>query len=100
MKQADLVLSINKGLRDYMIQMGAQKEKTEVIRTGIDFERFNPDLDGSAVREKLGITEDDIVLFFMGWLYDFWIERSSRWKWQISRNNWNKLISEFERMYT
>ncbi len=71
MEQADLVLSINEGLRDYTIQMGAQREKTEVIRAGIDFERFNPDLDGSAVREKLGITEDDIVLFFMGWLYDF-----------------------------
>jgi glycosyltransferase involved in cell wall biosynthesis len=71
MKQADLVLSINEGLRDYTIQMGAQREKTEVIRAGIDFERFNPELDGSAVREKLGITEDDIVLFYMGWLYDF-----------------------------
>jgi glycosyltransferase involved in cell wall biosynthesis len=71
MKQADIVLSINEGLRDYTIQMGAQREKTEVIRAGIDFERFNPDLDGSAVREKLGITEDDIVLFFMGWLYEF-----------------------------
>lgn len=70
-EQADFVLSINEGLRDYTIQMGAQREKTEVIRAGIDFERFNPDLDGSAVREKLGITEDDIVLFFMGWLYDF-----------------------------
>lgn len=71
MKQADLVLSINEGLRDYTIEMGAKREKTEVIRAGIDFERFNPELDGSAVREKLGIREDDIVLFFMGWLYDF-----------------------------
>jgi glycosyltransferase involved in cell wall biosynthesis len=71
MKQADLVLSINEGLRDYTIQMGAKREKTEVIRAGIDFERFNSDLDGSAVREKLGIREDDIVLFFMGWLYNF-----------------------------
>jgi glycosyltransferase involved in cell wall biosynthesis len=71
MKQADLVLSINEGLRDYTIEMGAKREKTEVIRAGIDFERFNSDLDGSAVREKLGIREDDIVLFFMGWLYNF-----------------------------
>lgn len=70
-KQADLVLSINEGLRDYTIQMGALREKTEVIRAGIDFERFNSDLDGSAIREKLGITDEDIVLFFMGWLYDF-----------------------------
>jgi len=71
MKRADLVLSINEGLRDYTVQMGAQREKTEVIRAGIDFERFNPGLDGSAVREKLGITNEDKVLFFMGWLYDF-----------------------------
>ena len=71
MKQADLVLSINEGLRDYTIQMGAKREKTKVIRAGIDFKRFNSDLDGSAVREKLGIREDDIVLFFMGWLYNF-----------------------------
>ncbi len=71
MKNADLVLSINEGLRDYTIQLGADRDKTDVARAGIDFDRFNPDLDDRTVREKLGIKEDDTVLFFMGWLYEF-----------------------------
>lgn len=70
MKNADKVISINEGLREYTIQMGALKEKTEVIRAGVDLERFVPD-GREAIREKYGILEDDIVLFFMGWLYDF-----------------------------
>jgi glycosyltransferase involved in cell wall biosynthesis len=71
-RHADLVLSINEGLREYTIQMGAQREKTEVIRTGIDLKRFDSSrVDGISIREKYGIQKDDIVLFFMGWLYHF-----------------------------
>jgi glycosyltransferase involved in cell wall biosynthesis len=51
--------------------LGADRDKTAVARAGIDFDRFNPDLDGRTVREKLGIAEDGTVLFFMGWLYEF-----------------------------
>ena len=70
MKIADKVISINEGLREYTIQMGAAEEKTEVIRAGVDLERFV--LDGrEEVRKKYGILDDDTVLFFMGWLYDF-----------------------------
>lgn len=71
MKRADMVLSINEGLRDYTIQMGARRDKTRVIRAGIDFERFNPNIDGSPIRKRYGIKDGDIVLFFMGWLYEF-----------------------------
>jgi len=71
-RHADLVLSINEGLREYTIQMGAQREKTEVIRAGIDLERFDSSsVDEIRIREKYGIRKDDIVLFFMGWLYHF-----------------------------
>ena len=69
-KNADSVLSINEDLREYTIEMGADPKKTEVIRAGVDFERFSS-ADGSAIREMYGLKEDDIVLFFMGWLYDF-----------------------------
>jgi len=71
MVRSDLVLSINEGLREYTIDMGARSEETSVIRAGIDFSKFNPEINGSAVREKYGIREGEIVLFFMGWLYDF-----------------------------
>ena len=35
-RSADLVLSINEGLREYTIQMGAPRERTGVIRAGVD----------------------------------------------------------------
>ncbi len=70
MKLADKIISINEGLREYTIQMGAAEEKTEVIRAGVDLERFVSD-GREAVRKKYDIFDDDIVLFFMGWLYDF-----------------------------
>lgn len=69
-KNATKVISINEGLKDYTVRMGADPEKTEVIRAGVDFERFSK-ADGSAIRQKYGFTAEDTVMFFMGWLYDF-----------------------------
>jgi glycosyltransferase involved in cell wall biosynthesis len=69
-KNATKVISINEGLKDYTIHMGADPEKTEVIRAGVDFDRFSK-ADGSAIRKKYGFTAEDTVMFFMGWLYDF-----------------------------
>lgn len=69
-KHATKVISINEGLKDYTVQMGATPEKTEVIRAGVDFERFSQ-ADGSAIRQIYGFTDEDTVMFFMGWLYDF-----------------------------
>lgn len=71
LRRCDVVCVINEKLRHYAIEMGAQPEKVNVIRAGIDTERFNTDVDGSLMREKLGISKDDVVLFFMGWLYPF-----------------------------
>lgn len=71
-RHADLVLSINEGLREYTIRMGAPREKTGVIRAGIDLERYDPlKVSGDEIREQYGLQKDDIVLFFMGWLYPF-----------------------------
>jgi glycosyltransferase involved in cell wall biosynthesis len=71
-RNADLVLSINEGLREYTIRMGAQREKTGVIRAGIDLERYDPSkVSGDEIRREYGIAKDDIVLFFIGWLYHF-----------------------------
>lgn len=70
MKNADKVISINEGLREYTVQMGAEREKTEVIRAGVELERFNP-ADRDTIRRKHGINDEDVVLFFMGWLYSF-----------------------------
>ncbi|MGV8108420.1 glycosyltransferase [Methanospirillum sp.] len=70
MKNSDMVISINEGLRDYTIQMGADLNRTTVIRAGVDLNAYNI-YDRKTIREKYGIEDDETVLFFMGWLYDF-----------------------------
>ena len=71
MRQSRLVISINQGLRDYTIEMGATRGKTLLIRAGIDLIKFDSEIDGTAVRDRYGIAQDDILMFFMGWLYEF-----------------------------
>jgi len=71
LRRCDAVCVINEGLKRYAVEMGAHPRKVRVIRAGIDVERFNPSLDGCVMRENLGICKDDVVLFFMGWLYAF-----------------------------
>ncbi len=70
-KNSSRVITINKKLAEFVDELGADKEKTCVIGAGIDLARFNPKLDGYEVRKTCGIKKDDIVLFFMGWLYHF-----------------------------
>jgi len=70
-KNSSRVITINKKLAEFVTELGADKEKTCVIGAGIDLARFNPKLDGYEVRKSYGIKKDDIVLFFMGWLYHF-----------------------------
>ena len=71
LKQADRVLVINDKLKDYVIEAGVSLERTQVLRAGIDIEQFNPIDNVNAIRKQYGLKEDDIVLFFMGWLYHF-----------------------------
>jgi glycosyltransferase involved in cell wall biosynthesis len=70
-KQADKVLVINDKLKEYVIKMGASPKRTQVLSAGIDIEQFNPRQNGSPVRKQYGLKQDDLVLFFMGWLYNF-----------------------------
>lgn len=70
-KLADKVLTINEKLREFVIKIGASYKTTEVLRAGIDFKRFDSTIDGNTVRKQYGFAEEDIVLFFMGWLYQF-----------------------------
>jgi len=65
------VIAINKTLIEYVINLGADPQSTLLIGAGIDLKRFNPAIDGSAIRLYYGIAKDDIVIFFMGWLYNF-----------------------------
>ncbi|KKG07958.1 glycosyltransferase family 4 protein [Methanosarcina mazei] len=71
LKGADKIFVINKGLKDYAVEMGGDINKISIIPAGVDLEKFNPQVDGLSIREKYGVKKDDILLFFMGWIYDF-----------------------------
>ncbi len=70
-RRAPLVLAINRSLRQYTIQMGAEPDRTRVLPAGVELDRFVVPGNGSAVRKRLGFGERDLVLFFMGWVYPF-----------------------------
>lgn len=67
---ADKVISINQGLKEYTEEMRAEQSKTKIIRAGVSFDKFAL-ADGTAIRQRFGFNDEDTVLFFMGWLYDF-----------------------------
>lgn len=71
LKQADKVLVINDKLSDYVTKLGAQPEQTQVVRAGINLDHFKPNINRDSVRKEYGFQAEDIVLFFMGWLYNF-----------------------------
>ena len=71
LKMADTVLTINHKLREYVVKMGAPLERTQVLGAGTEIKQFNPNNKGKAIRRQYGIKNDDLILFFMGWLYQF-----------------------------
>ena len=71
LKRSDMVLVINEGLKDIVTNLGVSHERTQVLRTGINDRLFNPDNRDESLTIQYGLTEKDIVLFFMGWLYRF-----------------------------
>ena len=71
-KKSGIIVTINKGLINSLIELGADPRQIVIVPGGIDFNRFNPSsVDTPAIRAKYGISKDDMVLFFMGWIYDF-----------------------------
>lgn len=49
-------------LKEIWTRMGGPKSKVEVIPFGVDLKIFNPKVDGSEIRERLKIQNDDIAL--------------------------------------
>jgi len=71
LKRADRVLAINEKLREYVIEQGTHLYQTQVLGAGINIGQFDPAVDGHRLREQYGFQKQNIVLFFMGWLYHF-----------------------------
>ena len=68
--KADKVLVINERLGTLVNKLGANSRRTSVVRAGVDIAQPAED-NRNRIRTEYGIKKDDIVLFFMGWLYSF-----------------------------
>jgi len=71
LRNADIVVVTNRALEEYAISLGARKERVRVIPHGVDLNRFNSSNQRRRIREEHHVGDNDIVLFFMGWLYWF-----------------------------
>lgn len=92
LKRADKVLVINDRLKDMVVRMGAPEERTHVLRAGTDLRQFDTGIDGNTLRKRYGIDERDVVLFFMGFLYQFAGLKEVALKLAESGNNRLKLL--------
>lgn len=71
LRHADLVIGINQTLLDLAVHRGAPKERCRLVRAGVDLDRFKPGNGSREIGEQLGLFEADVVIGFVGWVYDF-----------------------------
>jgi glycosyltransferase involved in cell wall biosynthesis len=71
LKRSDMVLVINEVLKDLVVKLGTPEPRTFVLRAGIDDNQFSPITADESTKKQYGISGEDVVLFFMGWLYRF-----------------------------
>lgn len=64
--QASMIIAIAKQLVPRALELGAPQSKIKVIPHGIDPIEYSPNNDGSKIRAKFGIEEDDKVIGFVG----------------------------------
>jgi glycosyltransferase involved in cell wall biosynthesis len=63
LKDADKIIVVSNATKNYVLSLGADPEKIEVLHNGVDLNRFKPQTgikDG--IRKKLGIPKDAIVV--------------------------------------
>ena len=72
LKKSDLIIVINKLLQNYVINEGVSSHKIKILLNGISLENIT--INESKVKElrkKYSLNEDDFIIFFMGFLYEF-----------------------------
>jgi glycosyltransferase involved in cell wall biosynthesis len=69
--RVDKILTLSPKLSDYVIRMGADRRKVELLRIGVDMKKFNPNVDADELRGKLCIAQDDKVIVYVGTLFEF-----------------------------
>lgn len=55
-------------LKEYFHDAHISQEKVEIIPTGVDIDKFNPNVDCAYIRKEFGISENNILILFVGML--------------------------------
>lgn len=61
LSSADKVLVASKAVYDEALKAGCIRDNLTYVANGVDLNRFNPELDGESIRDKLGIKNRPIV---------------------------------------
>lgn len=69
--KASLIVCVSKPLQDELISWGVDPSKIIVVPNGVDVDTYRPDIDGSGIRDNLGIDRKSIVVGFIG-TYGAW----------------------------
>lgn len=64
--EADMFIAITERAKEALIYEGVPEEKITVIPAGVDLERFKPRPKDKEILEKLGLSEDDFIVLFVG----------------------------------
>jgi glycosyltransferase involved in cell wall biosynthesis len=65
LSSADLVVVVSRAMRDEVVQRGVDPQSVLVNPNGVDADRYRPDIDGTAVRERYGL-RGVVVVGFIG----------------------------------
>jgi glycosyltransferase involved in cell wall biosynthesis len=61
------IIVVSQAIADMLVRFGfADQQKISVIPTGIDLNRFSPDVDGCSIRKELNIAENTKVISMIG----------------------------------
>jgi len=67
---AERIVTVSYAMRDHLVSLGYEERKIRVIYNGIDAEKYSPtrvsDEEIRRVRESLGISSDEFMVFFVG----------------------------------
>lgn len=65
LQAADLIVVVSQALEDSLAALGISRDKILVNPNGVDTDRYHPDIDGTAIRQALGL-DGKIVFGFVG----------------------------------
>ncbi|GEM_PF-468638 len=67
----DMLLALTPKYKEYLIRLGANEARVELLPFPIDMKQFDPTVDSSEIRHRWGLDDNDQVIVFIGTLYEF-----------------------------